>query len=140
MEVLATGLADLGLLRSRSTRHCPTPGSSTGAGWSAGSAITWDWTFRTVPGWQRSRISVTALETGMVLTVEPGLYFHANDLSVPPEFRGIGVRNEDDVLITQAGSEVLSEALPITVEGLSEWTERQRPGSARNGPGTVVIA
>jgi len=83
---------------------------------------------------------VTALETGMVLTVEPGLYFHANDLSVPPEFRGIGVRNEDDVLITQAGSEVLSEALPITVEGLSEWTERQRPGSARNGPGTVVIA
>ncbi|MFD1047221.1 NUDIX domain-containing protein [Kibdelosporangium lantanae] len=50
-------------------------------------------------------------ETG--LTVEPGLYFHPNDLTVPPELRGIGVRIEDDVLVTETGVEILSDALPI---------------------------
>ena len=43
---------------------------------------------------------------GMVLTVEPGLYFHAHDETVPPELRGIGVRLEDDLLVTATGSEV----------------------------------
>ncbi len=51
-----------------------------------------------------------ALEPGMVLTVEPGLYFTA---SAPSErFRGIGVRIEDDVLVTDTGHEVLSAAVP----------------------------
>ena len=40
------------------------------------------------------------LAEGMVLTVEPGLYFQPDDETVPPEFRGIGVRIEDDVLVT----------------------------------------
>ena len=40
------------------------------------------------------------LAAGQVLTVEPGLYFQANDELLPPELRGIGVRIEDDVLIT----------------------------------------
>jgi Xaa-Pro aminopeptidase len=56
------------------------------------------------------------------MTVEPGLYFHRNDLLVPPEMRGIGVRLEDDVLVTGTGSEVLSEALPIDAEGVEAWT------------------
>ncbi|MBO0806443.1 MAG: aminopeptidase P family protein, partial [Nocardiopsaceae bacterium] len=63
----------------------------------------------------------TVLAPGMVLTVEPGLYFHAHDLTVPPELRGIGVRIEDDLLVTGSGSEVLSEALPITAPGLEDW-------------------
>ncbi|GAB4004193.1 aminopeptidase P family protein [Glycomyces albus] len=65
------------------------------------------------------------LEPGVVMTVEPGLYFHANDLTVPPELRGIGVRLEDDVLVTATGSEVLSDALPIDADGIEAWTREQ---------------
>ncbi|WBB68234.1 aminopeptidase P family protein [Micromonospora sp. WMMD812] len=61
------------------------------------------------------------LAPGMVLTVEPGLYFHAHDLTVPPELRGIGVRIEDDLLVTPDGAEVLSGALPIDADGLEKW-------------------
>lgn len=57
----------------------------------------------------------------MVLTVEPGLYFHEHDLTVPPELRGIGVRIEDDVVVTETGSEVLSADLPIDATGLEAW-------------------
>jgi Xaa-Pro aminopeptidase len=52
------------------------------------------------------------LAPGMVLTVEPGLYFTATDERVRPEFRGIGIRIEDDVLVTEDGVRVLSEAIP----------------------------
>ena len=62
-----------------------------------------------------------------MLTVEPGLYFHANDLTVPPELRGIGVRIEDDVLVTATGSEILSAALPITAAGIEAWMHTLRP-------------
>ncbi len=55
------------------------------------------------------------LEVGHVLTVEPGLYI-ANDLDgVPDEFRGIGVRIEDDVWVTAQGPTVLSDAAPKTI-------------------------
>ncbi len=40
------------------------------------------------------------VEAGMVFTIEPGLYFQPDDLTVPAEFRGIGVRIEDDILVT----------------------------------------
>ncbi|GAB2950962.1 aminopeptidase P family protein [Nonomuraea fastidiosa] len=62
---------------------------------------------------------------GMVLTVEPGLYFHAHDTTVPPELRGIGVRIEDDLLVTADGAENLSAALPITASGLEIWTKER---------------
>ena len=54
------------------------------------------------------------LEPGMVLTVEPGLYI-ADGKDVPPAFRNIGVRIEDDVLVTREGNEVLSRDAPTTV-------------------------
>lgn len=63
------------------------------------------------------------LREGMVLTVEPGLYFHANDETLPPELRGIGVRIEDDLLVTPSGNENLSGALPIDAAGLERWTQ-----------------
>jgi Xaa-Pro aminopeptidase len=61
------------------------------------------------------------LEPGMVLTVEPGLYFQSDDLTVPAKFRGIGVRIEDDVLVTQKGHRVLSSSLPREVKDVEDW-------------------
>ena len=52
------------------------------------------------------------LHEGYVLTVEPGLYFQPNDLTVPQEYRGIGVRIEDVILVTENGAKLLSAALP----------------------------
>ena len=61
------------------------------------------------------------LMPGMVFTIEPGLYFHPGDLSVPKEFRGIGVRIEDDVLITKTGVENLSAGLPRKSRDVEKW-------------------
>lgn len=61
------------------------------------------------------------LEPGMALTVEPGLYFHSWDETVPPELRGIGVRIEDDLIVTETGHDVLSETLPIDADGIEKW-------------------
>lgn len=61
------------------------------------------------------------LKPGMVFTIEPGLYFHPDDLLVPEEFRGIGVRIEDDVLVTETGVENLSVGLPRTVADIERW-------------------
>jgi Xaa-Pro aminopeptidase len=57
----------------------------------------------------------------MVLTVEPGLYFQADDLLVPEELRGIGIRIEDDVVMTADGVRNLSSALPRTPDAIEEW-------------------
>ncbi len=56
------------------------------------------------------------LEAGMVLTVEPGIYIAPDDATVPAEWRGIGVRIEDDVLVTLSGPEVLTAGIPKTVD------------------------
>jgi Xaa-Pro aminopeptidase len=56
------------------------------------------------------------LEPSMVLTIEPGVYIAPDDDRVPPEWRGIGVRIEDDVLVTPNGPEVLTAGIPKTVE------------------------
>jgi Xaa-Pro aminopeptidase len=61
------------------------------------------------------------LEPGMVLTVEPGLYFQADDLTVPEEWRGIGVRIEDDLLVTADGYENLSAGLPRSAGEVEAW-------------------
>lgn len=61
------------------------------------------------------------LRPGMVLTVEPGLYFQADDLTVPEEYRGIGVRIEDDLLVTEDGSRNLSAGLPRRADEVEEW-------------------
>jgi Xaa-Pro aminopeptidase len=51
----------------------------------------------------------------MVLTVEPGLYVAADDERAPERFRGLGVRIEDDVLVTPQGHEVLTAAIPKSI-------------------------
>jgi Xaa-Pro aminopeptidase len=62
-----------------------------------------------------------ALRPGMVLTVEPGLYFQLDDLTVPARYRGIGVRIEDDVLITETGVDILSAAIPRATDEVEAW-------------------
>lgn len=56
------------------------------------------------------------LEPGMVLTVEPGLYVPVDDEDAPAEFRGMGIRIEDDVLVTPGGNRVLTDAIPKAVK------------------------
>jgi Xaa-Pro aminopeptidase len=61
------------------------------------------------------------LQAGMVLTVEPGLYFQLDDLTVPAAYRGIGVRIEDDVLVTPKGCRVLSAGIPREAKDVEAW-------------------
>jgi Xaa-Pro aminopeptidase len=67
-----------------------------------------------------------ALAAGMVLTVEPGLYFQVDDLTVPERFRGIGVRIEDDVVITADGYENLTAAFPSAADAVETWVQTLR--------------
>ena len=83
------------------------------------------------------------LEEGMVLTVEPGLYIQADDLLFPAEYRGIGVRIEDDVLVTKTGVQVLSRALPSHPDEVEVWVanllrEIAFPAAAAATPSTSV--
>jgi Xaa-Pro aminopeptidase len=61
------------------------------------------------------------LSAGNVLTVEPGLYFQANDLTVPTELRGLGIRIEDDLVVTETSSINLSAGLPRDPLAIEEW-------------------
>jgi len=61
------------------------------------------------------------LVPGMVLTIEPGLYI-AEDAPVPPEYRGLGVRIEDDILVTADGHDNLTEATPKSVADIESLT------------------
>jgi len=62
------------------------------------------------------------LEPGMVLTVEPGIYIAPDDADAPEEFRGIGIRIEDDILVTSDGHEVMTAAVPKTVADVEALT------------------
>jgi Xaa-Pro aminopeptidase len=64
------------------------------------------------------------LAPGMVFTIEPGLYFQADDLTVPEELRGIGVRIEDDILMTAEGPVNLSAGIPRTADEIEAWIAR----------------
>jgi Xaa-Pro aminopeptidase len=66
------------------------------------------------------------LQPGYVLTVEPGLYFQPDDLTVPDELRGIGVRIEDDVVVTHDGCRNLTEALPRDPDAVEAWIANLR--------------
>lgn len=61
------------------------------------------------------------LTPGMIFTIEPGLYFKENDMLVPPEFRGVGIRIEDDVLMTESGPEWLSIDIPKQADDVEQW-------------------
>ncbi|WP_329462551.1 aminopeptidase P family protein [Streptomyces sp. NBC_01431] len=114
MQVIAEGLADWGVLKSASGelhRRYTLCGS--------GHMLGLD-----VHDCAKARAETYldgVLEPGHVLTVEPGLYLQPDDETLPPELRGIGVRIEDDLVITDTGAHLLSGALPRSVEGVEEW-------------------
>lgn len=64
------------------------------------------------------------LRPGMVLTVEPGLYFQPDDLTVPARYRGIGIRIEDDVVVTARGHKNLTEEIPSSASDVEKWMAR----------------
>jgi Xaa-Pro aminopeptidase len=72
-----------------------------------------------------------SVQEDFVLTVEPGLYFQANDELVPEELRGIGIRIEDDVRVTAEGCENLSAGLPRAAADVEAWMAEQREAGPR---------
>ncbi|WP_305804137.1 aminopeptidase P N-terminal domain-containing protein [Stenotrophomonas sp. YIM B06876] len=66
------------------------------------------------------------LEPGMVFTIEPGLYVSPDDPTVEPRWRGIGIRTEDDVLITGDGHRVLTAALPRSADEIEAEMAQHR--------------
>lgn len=66
------------------------------------------------------------LEAGMVFTIEPGLYFQPDDLTVPEEYRGIGVRIEDDIVVTEDGCVNLSAEIPREADAVEAWVQAKR--------------
>ena len=61
------------------------------------------------------------IRPGMIFTIEPGLYFREDDLLIPPEYRGIGIRIEDDVLMTEHGPEWISAGIPKEIDDVEAW-------------------
>jgi Xaa-Pro aminopeptidase len=61
---------------------------------------------------RKEQYADAVLEAGMILTVEPGFYIQPDDTLFSEEYRGIGVRIEDDILVTASGAKILSNALP----------------------------
>ena len=63
------------------------------------------------------------LERGMVYTIEPGLYVAADDEKAPVAFRGIGIRIEDDVVVTETGILNLTREIPKSIDALEAWVQ-----------------
>ena len=121
MGILAHGLADLGLLPV-SAEESLDPESKLYARWTLHG--TSHMLGMDVHDCGRASTDIYPkgdLAEGMVLTVEPGLYFQEDDLLVPEELRGIGIRIEDDILVTADGWRNLSAALPRTSSDVEEW-------------------
>lgn len=73
---------------------------------------------------RREMYADAVIEPGMVFTIEPGLYFQVDDLTVPEEYRGIGVRIEDDIVVTADGAVNLSAGIPRTADEVEAWLAR----------------
>jgi Xaa-Pro aminopeptidase len=71
-----------------------------------------------------------ALEAGMVLTIEPGLYLGEQVEDLAPEWRGLGVRIEDDVLVTTQGHDVLTAAIPKRIDEVEARRDKTRSARA----------
>ncbi|WP_050738221.1 Xaa-Pro aminopeptidase [Methylococcus capsulatus] len=112
VRVLTKGLVDLGLLEGKPARLIKSEAYKKFYMHRTGHWLGMDvhdvGDYKAGGHWRR-------LEPGMVLTVEPGLYVPEDCKEADPRFRGIGIRIEDDVLVTEAGCEILTSGVPKTV-------------------------
>jgi Xaa-Pro aminopeptidase len=128
MDVLAHGLEDLDLLPV-SAEEALDPESKVYARWTLhGTSHMLGMDVHDCNGTSPDIYPKGTLEVGMVLTVEPGLYFQEDDLLVPEELRGIGIRIEDDIVVTADGPVNLSDSLPRTSADVEEWFGRHIGG------------
>ena len=118
---------------SRSPSHCrrtwrPKAPGCTGAGRCTARRTCSAWTSTTAPPPATSTTGTGCSRRAWCSPIEPGLYFQPDDLRVPARFRGIGVRIEDDVVVTADGCRVLSAALPTDPDEIEEWMARLQAG------------
>jgi Xaa-Pro aminopeptidase len=124
MRVLATGLDGMGLLPV-SIDEALDPTSKVYARWTLhGTSHMLGMDVHDCGQASPEAYAKGTLAEGMVLTVEPGLYFQEDDLLVPEELRGIGIRIEDDIVVTADGYKNLSASLPRTSADVEAWMER----------------
>ena len=121
MSVLAHGLADLGVLPVP-VEEALSPDSRVYARWTLhGTSHMLGLDVHDCAAADTGIYPGGDLAEGMVLTVEPGLYFQEDDLLVPEELRGIGIRIEDDIVVTAGGYENLSASLPRDPDEIESW-------------------
>ena len=65
------------------------------------------------------------LKAGMVMTVEPGIYIPTDADSIAADFRGFGIRIEDDVLVTESGCEVLTKDVPKEIDNIERLMRKK---------------
>ncbi|MDG4796755.1 aminopeptidase P family protein [Micromonospora sp. WMMD1082] len=131
MRVLAEGLADLGLLPV-SVDEAMDESSTVYRRWTLhgfGHMLGID--VHDCSNARKENYRDGTLGEGYVLTVEPGLYFQPEDELVPEELRGIGIRIEDDVLVTTSGAVNLSAGLPRQADEVESWLAEQREAGPR---------
>ena len=131
MRVLAEGLADLGLLPV-SVDEAMDDSSTVYRRWTLhgfGHMLGLD--VHDCAQARKEKYREGTLGEGYVLTVEPGLYFQPEDDLVPEELRGIGIRIEDDVLVTADGAVNLSAGLPRRADEVEAWLAAQRAAGPR---------
>ena len=126
MTVIAHALEDLGLLPC-SAQEALDPDSRVYARWTLhGTSHMLGMDVHDCARSDPKRYADGELVEGMVLTVEPGLYFQADDLLVPEELRGIGIRIEDDIAVTAEGHVNLSAALPREPDEIEAWMAKSQ--------------
>lgn len=114
MQVMAEGLKELGLLTGSIDEIMATESYKRFTVHKTGHWLGMD--VHDVGPYHELDGSWRTLETGMVFTIEPGIYFPKDALDVPEAYRGMGIRIEDDILVTDTGYENLSANVPRTVE------------------------
>lgn len=120
-RVLAQGLADMGVL-SISAEESLQPDSGLHRRWTLhGVSHMLGLDVHDCSQARKDQYAEGTLKVGMVLTVEPGLYIQPDDELFAPEFRGIGIRIEDDVVVTEDGCRILSNSLPRHPDEIEAW-------------------
>ncbi|QEV04254.1 M24 family metallopeptidase [Streptomyces viridifaciens] len=121
MRVIAEGLADWGVLRIPAEQALADDNGLYRRYTLCGSGHMLGLDYHDCAKARADRYVDGTLEAGMVLTVEPGLYLQPDDETLPLELRGLGIRIEDDLVITEDGAHLMSGALPRTVNAIESW-------------------